>query len=358
MTPPCILVATDGVADGEMVSNLLGEEFEIVHVSTVAQMAAADFDAHRPDVLILAFQTLEATEEYVLELSRGSQAIPGHSYRTVVLCDKAELLKTYEQCRNGRFDDYVLFWPLIHDARRLPMSVTHAYQNLVNARHADAQAVRQAHTVQELERALQAQLAQGRAHADAVDRSLDRTITAADQLKAHEVGQHLRAMRSEVQPFLMWVDEMAHRMEPHISAALALGALEERFQPIVLVVDDSEFDRKMVGKLLEEELCELVYASGGADALAVLLNTRPDLILLDMDMPGINGLETLGRLKNSPDLASIPVVMITGHSERDVVVRCLKAGAVDFAVKPLNRENLLKKIAKFLRLDSPVPTVR
>lgn len=123
---------------------------------------------------------------------------------------------------------------------------------------------------------------------------------------------------------------------------------DERFQPIVLVVDDSEFDRKVFGAVLEEELYDLVLSNGCVEALAVLEMTLPDLILLDMDMPEIDGLQTLQRLKANSRLASIPVMMVTGHSERDVVLRCLKAGAIDFTVKPLDRDSFLTKVRRIL----------
>jgi CheY-like chemotaxis protein len=75
------------------------------------------------------------------------------------------------------------------------------------------------------------------------------------------------------------------------------------------------------------------------------------MILLDVDTPDIDGLETLRRHKQSPHLAGIPVVMVTGHSEKEVVVKCLEAGAADFAVKPLERLNLLKKVRRYMQLD-------
>ncbi len=69
---------------------------------------------------------------------------------------------------------------------------------------------------------------------------------------------------------------------------------------------------------------------------------------MNMVMPEISDLETLRRLKASHRSADIPVMMITGQSEKDLVVECLKAGAVDFVVKPANREMLLKKMARIL----------
>jgi len=123
---------------------------------------------------------------------------------------------------------------------------------------------------------------------------------------------------------------------------------DERFQSIVLVVDDSEFDRRVFARVLDEELYDLMFSNSCIEAMSILETTCPDLILLDMDMPQIDGLETLRRLKANLRFASIPVMMVTGHSERNVVVHCLQAGAIDFTVKPLDRESFLIKVARIL----------
>jgi CheY-like chemotaxis protein len=69
---------------------------------------------------------------------------------------------------------------------------------------------------------------------------------------------------------------------------------------------------------------------------------------MDLDMPVLNGLDILRKLKAAPQFASIPVMMVTGQSGKDIVVHCLQAGAVDFVVKPLEREAFLKKLDRLL----------
>jgi DNA-binding response OmpR family regulator len=82
--------------------------------------------------------------------------------------------------------------------------------------------------------------------------------------------------------------------------------------------------------------------------LAVLRKRRPDLVLMDYALPDIDGVEATRRLKGVAQFAEIPVVMITGNSEKAVVVNSLKAGAVDFIVKPLDKDRLLAKIRGLL----------
>ena len=353
MKDSSILIATDLLSDAQMVKAMLAKEFSRIAVSSIPTKAAEDFEASQPDVLILAFSSLELAERHYLNLYRFCQAIHAQPHRTIVLCDQHELLQTYQCCREGRFDDYVLFWPMVHDAPRLPMAVTHALRDLAHMKEAQpvAAMARQVHQIADMQRVLESHVGEGLKQAETATQSLNRMITELEMRKLQDMAHRLRAARTDVQTFNQWAGDLKRHMEPHGACTRSLSELADRFQPIVLIVDDNDLERKLVAKVLDEELCELVFAKSGAEALALLRKVRPDLILLDVDMPDIDGLETLRRIKHSPHLASIPVVMVTGHREKEMVVNCLKAGAVDFAVKPLERANLLKKVRRYLQLD-------
>jgi len=111
---------------------------------------------------------------------------------------------------------------------------------------------------------------------------------------------------------------------------------------------DDKFQHKIIGKLLESENYHLIFANDGFEALSILRKTRPDLILMDVMMPNMDGVATTRRLKDVPQFAKTPVIMVTGKSEGKVVVDSLKAGAVDFVVKPFDRATLIAKIARAL----------
>mgnify|MGYP006190124969 CR=1 FL=1 len=116
----------------------------------------------------------------------------------------------------------------------------------------------------------------------------------------------------------------------------------------ILVVDDDSFQCKLLERLLGNAGYETIVACSGAEALALLGRQHPDLILMDVALPDLNGVEITQRLKANPGTAAIPIMMITGHSERQVLAASLKAGAVDFLVKPFDREVLLQKITHHL----------
>jgi two-component system cell cycle response regulator len=104
---------------------------------------------------------------------------------------------------------------------------------------------------------------------------------------------------------------------------------------LVLVVDDYVYNVKLLEALLRAERYEVVTAFGGEEALARLDQFKPDIVLLDVMMPGMNGYEVCGRIRQNSETARLPVVMVTAldkQSDRDMA---LAAGADDFITKPV-----------------------
>ncbi len=124
--------------------------------------------------------------------------------------------------------------------------------------------------------------------------------------------------------------------------------MTEQRKPRILVVDDDDFQHKVVDRILGQAHYELVFASSGEEALHELEQAPIDLVLMDVQMPGLGGLETTRRLKSLPHLAAVPVVMISGGSDDKIVAQCLQAGAVDFVIKPFDRAILPSKVAALL----------
>lgn len=171
---------------------------------------------------------------------------------------------------------------------------------------------------------------------------LDREI---DRIKREKIGQRFHSVNASLAPVTQWANQLSQEFQPHFDAVRSLKAMADCTRPTVLVVDDDDFQRKMLGKILEAENYHLVFAAGGVEALSILHKIRPDLILMDVMMPGMDGMETTRRLKAIPQFANVPVVMATGKSVGNVVTDSLKAGAIDFVVKPFDRETLIGKVA-------------
>jgi len=115
-------------------------------------------------------------------------------------------------------------------------------------------------------------------------------------------------------------------------------------KPTILVVDDEEAIRSSLRMILEYEGYRVVGASSGKEGLEAASSADPDLVLLDIKMPRMDGLEVLSRLRE--EHPSLPVVMISGHGSTDTVVEAIRAGAFDFMDKPLGRELVLHRVAR------------
>src|SRR5205809_3780946 len=122
----------------------------------------------------------------------------------------------------------------------------------------------------------------------------------------------------------------------------------------ILVVDDDAMSRKILAQLLASAGYDCRECEDGAQALQIIHTKQPSLLLLDFDMPGLNGAEVLKRLRsdNDPAIAQIPVIMLTGHGSEASEVRGLQAGADDFVTKPINTAVLRARIETQLRLRS------
>ena len=112
----------------------------------------------------------------------------------------------------------------------------------------------------------------------------------------------------------------------------------------VLVVDDNEANRKLLTDKLKNEYFHVITAVDGEDAIERALAEEPDVILMDVMMPKLNGVEACRRLKNDPRTEHIPIVLVTALNERDDRLRGLGAGADDILTKPVNDLHLLSRV--------------
>jgi putative two-component system response regulator len=118
----------------------------------------------------------------------------------------------------------------------------------------------------------------------------------------------------------------------------------------VLVVDDYEPNLRGLGRLLERADYTVLTATNGRDALAIVERERPDLVLLDVLMPGISGLDVCAEVKRNVDTRLTPVVLISGGQERQMRLAGLDAGADDFLNKPVDPEELQTRVRSLMRI--------
>ena len=375
-----ILIASNNADDAAQIIRQLKGEFADIRSSTDSDSAVEDFEGFEPDVLILAFDAVEKAKGYALGLYRFSQRVSDHGHRTILLCSKDEIHEAFELCKKGSFDDYVLYWPQAQDGLRLMMSVLSAARHVIappprGPSHVDLVShVKQLGAMQSL---VEQQLSEGERHAASAGGSLkqaERVVGAAiedlfqrlaggagrvdvndsvalsrefDQLK-NPVSQAFEATAKAIAPTAGWTRQLKEKLAPHLTGLRAIGQKIGQATPLVMVVEDDQFARKMIQTGLEGKSYELIFAHDGTAALGLLRRIRPDLILMDVNLPDIDGVALTQKLKALPRLAEIPVLMLTGEARRETLQNSMKAGAAGFIVKPFTAEMLDARLSKFL----------
>ena len=306
-----LLVVGDNSDDVQPALRLLQRHFQTVATCLDPLRLATEFDRVRPQVLLLAFRQIEAAERASLALYRQSLEIASLAHRSIVLCGKDDVGRAYQLCSERCFDDYVLFWPLAHDAMRLPMSVRLALRALevhTGARPLPSAAAEAGNRAEE-----QARPTRGPAP----------TLPASGPVAEANVLPDPRPQGPPAAP------------------------------PAVLLVDDDPLLRRLLTHVLAGAGCAVHTAANSAEALERARECHLDLVLMDVGLPDCDGIVTTRRIKALPQCAELPVIMLTGHSQREVIMESRQAGAVDFIVKPIERDTLLAKVARHMQV--PVP---
>jgi two-component system cell cycle response regulator DivK len=118
--------------------------------------------------------------------------------------------------------------------------------------------------------------------------------------------------------------------------------------PKILLVEDNEMNRDMLSRRLLKQGFEMVMAVDGEQAIDLARSEAPDLILMDISLPGLDGWEATRRLKAGPETRSIPIIALTAHAMAGDREKSLAAGCNDYDTKPIDFRRLLEKIQGFL----------
>ncbi len=118
----------------------------------------------------------------------------------------------------------------------------------------------------------------------------------------------------------------------------------------ILVVDDQETNVQVVGTLLDTLGFDIVPATSGEQALKRMAARLPDLVLLDVLMPGLDGIETCRRIRAEPSYASVPIIFLSAADDKNLIVEGLESGGADYVTKPFNKAELVSRVRQHLAL--------
>jgi CheY-like chemotaxis protein len=120
----------------------------------------------------------------------------------------------------------------------------------------------------------------------------------------------------------------------------------------ILLVEDNEMNRDMLSRRLERKGFRVLLAMDGQEGISMAQQERPDLILMDMSLPVLDGWEATRRLKASPETCGIPIIALTAHAMQSDEQKAHEAGCDDFDTKPVELERLLEKMRRFIGTPS------
>jgi signal transduction histidine kinase len=134
------------------------------------------------------------------------------------------------------------------------------------------------------------------------------------------------------------------------SVAMNIPTNEHRSASQILIVDDVPENLQVLGSMLQRKGYDVNVASGGADAIALAQKHPPDLILLDVAMPHMDGFQVCETLKSKEETKHIPIMFLTAHSDKERIVRGFQVGGVDYVTKPFHAAELLARVRTHLEL--------
>ena len=378
LNDPVILVASDNKSTNEIIQSQLSRFTGLLIPEDLNALLLA-YERHQPQIIILAYDSLDRCEQvydrlYPRELDQNPAQKP---HRVIALCNKHEVERAYDLCNRDRFTDYIVFWPLTYDPMRLAMSVHQSMTDLHhnhNAQENDRLQMRQWQNIGQLREAFDQHDEQGRSYGSRIEtrlagmvdllretlnhydhlvnRVLDQTTACLSELSARQTLDRIREGLEHS------VSEVRDAQQQSRQFIAALDQIRQEFSSVasrhqgdrkhILVVDDDDFQRQVLSTILGSEGYHLGLATSGEAALESIQLQRPDLILMDILMPGMDGLEATTRIRASAAMAAVPIIIISGQNQREIVLECIAKGASDYIVKPYNKATLISKIEEAL----------
>ncbi|MCL4813822.1 MAG: response regulator [Vicinamibacteraceae bacterium] len=335
-----ILVVADPQDDLKGLVEALAGEVKPITILTDEDRALQAIAEGGPLVLVLAFSRLELSQAFYLRTLKRGPRERLDALQTLVLCDRTEARKTYDLARDDVVDDYLVARPL-YDPWQFALSVKQARDRLAMRRWVVG--------------------VTGGAEAgdigglvDALDEAV--TVQAPANARLRDAVANLRAAVTGLSVQLIEGARMVEASRNAREAATSrpvssMGLQAERTAPgqspessTILVIDDDDFYQRVVRRVLESAGHHVVGMPSAETGLAALRQERVDLVLMDVELPGMTGIEATRRIRQQSAAAPLPVIVLTRHSEQTTVAEALDAGATDFIVKPGSRETLLLKV--------------
>lgn len=378
VTPRILLVGSEPDDIKEARALIKDVKANITVISDPSQIVAT-FDEIVPQILVLVCMEINRAEGYYLDLYRNSQKIQSTLHHSLLVCKAKDAELAYQMCLRKLFDDYVVIRPLF-DPHRLTISIRNLlggqktldqsnelHQRITNIRSSTAA----------MDKVIQESLTEG-ANVSAQLGQSEEQLNQRVQEEINELAKQMTlgtyggvvevidpaALNEKLSQFSQRnlsgqistafkkpqaaLDQLLNRSrtdhEAQKQANTDLDVWLNSIRTRILVVDDDPIFLKVLSGMLTHESYEVLSVTNAIEGLRIAARLKPEAILVDYEMPEMSGIDFTMRLKASPHLRRIPILMLTGHAAREIVLQGVKAGISGFLIKSNTKEVILQKL--------------
>lgn len=370
---------------------LISDAFSNIYSCTDLQTARELLNLNTPLFLIFNHNSVKDSARLYQALFDNRKTDSSSPHIAVLLCKASEVELAYKLCQKEIFDDYIIFKPL-HDPYRLNQtlqSLSGNRSNTTRQKQLEYKLADLGKKAQNLHQLLEQSIDDSSAarqqaesaYSNLKDRVIEQVHSIPSQLKAAEwqdavkvltpdllqqrftenieqqINNQFQQAEGSVQKTMTcWIDnvkadiasgveflteiEVATDIDPEAESDTEKDTSSKK----ILVIEDDEVYSSILQSILEEVGYYVIREPDGSKGLKRMALTQPDHVLLDYELPDMTGLDFLKKIKNSKLLGHIPVIMLTGHNNREVVRKSIMGGAKAFIAKPANREIILSKL--------------
>jgi CheY-like chemotaxis protein len=344
-----ILVAGDVLYDIEETVRLASSPLHQIHQTKDNEYACTLFEEYQPQILILCFSRFELSEQFYINLLLSSDKAIEQVHQTIIMCDGKESKTAYELTQKGIIDDYVIYKPLF-DVNRLRFVILRLQERSLFLDMHRVLLQRIEAIIESYEQLTPPPPVDQIKEVIGNHRKGLQEINIREKLSEYQIKQHqqnIEAIVANEKPKKLDDDAWLENIKTKGSGSYETKTEPESYgdSPTILIVEDEPINSQTMKLILNQDGYQTLKAENGLEAIKIAREKLPDMILMDIKMPKMNGLKAVCALKEKPETANIPIIMLSAHSENAVVRECLKQGACDYIIKPAERNILLERIA-------------
>jgi len=378
-----ILIVSQSIDLAQEMSSIIDTDEYNFYIATDIAEAINLYETCPPKVILFAHETIDISQSIYFQILKTTNKVDNQKHEAILLCNHENIKYAYEKCKQNIFYDYVIINPKfdrIHvnltidkalasfsdDSNNLQVRELSKAANNIKQLNTDVSSVvnnapkMKVLTAQSLEDLSKKMRTDVNALSERIKKRASEKVSCEELSNAidEEVNSFSKAAEEVIDVSQMQIDKIVNRwgtelqqvQKKHAPSLEKLTKLSDSTKKMVLIVEDNEVYGDMISKM--------ITSTGKLDAqlkgsvhhgLTSMVCDRPDLVLLDYELPDANATDFLNKVSQIDAIKTIPVVMLTSHTSKDIVNTVLTQGAVDFIVKPSSKKLIIEKLRKWIK---------